>query len=711
MNNHTNTAMNHQFTTAAQDLNPQHSPHPPTTTSTHPYHPQPQPQRRPRGFAATNSNNNTTTTTSTSSPTKSGKEREKEKERTKLRERQRRAITSRMLAGLRQYGNFPLPSRADMNDVIASLAREAGWSVEPDGTTYRQSPPAPPQPHLQFQQPPIAHFNSVQQNNSNNIPNMGAHLVGSVESPMYSSSFKNCSMRSSVDGHHSSLRVDENLSPTSLDSVVAERDAKLDKYSSPSAINPLCRLEAGQPGQLVHDVNCREHGNGPSSTPYIPVYATLTTGLINNFCQLMDPEGIKEELQNLKSICVDGVVVDCWWGIVEAWTPKKYEWSGYREMFNIIREFGMKLQVVMAFHEYGGHDSGGIFISLPQWVLEIGKSNQDIFFTDREGRINTECLSWGIDKERVLRGRTGIEVYFDFMRSFRTEFDDLFTEGLISAVEIGLGASGELKYPSFSERMGWRYPGIGEFQCYDNYLLQNLKRAAKLRGHSFWARAPDNAGYYNSKPHETGFFCERGDYISYYGRFFLHWYTQVLVDHADNVLSLANLAFEEVQIVVKKKINRFMIQIPAVYWWYKTTSHAAELTAGYYNSSNKDGYSLFEVLKKHAVTMKFVVPGLKASYEQIDDSLSDPEGLSWQVINSAWDQGLSVAGLNMQPCYDREGFTRLVETAKPRNHPDRRHFSFFVFQQQLSPLIQRTICFSEIDHFIKSMHSELSCNA
>ena len=57
-----------------------------------------------------------------------------------------------------------------------------------------------------------------------------------------------------------------------------------------------------------------------------------------------------------------------------------------------------------------------------------------------------------------------MQVYFDFMRSFRTEFDDLFAEGIISAVEIGLGASGELKYPSFSERMGWAYPGIGEFQ-------------------------------------------------------------------------------------------------------------------------------------------------------------------------------------------------------------------------------------------------------
>lgn len=65
----------------------------------------------------------------------------------------------------------------------------------------------------------------------------------------------------------------------------------------------------------------------------------------------------------------------------------------------------------MAFHEYGGNDSGDISVSLPQWVLEIGKENEDIFFADREGRRNTECLSWGIDKERVLKGRTAIEVY------------------------------------------------------------------------------------------------------------------------------------------------------------------------------------------------------------------------------------------------------------------------------------------------------------
>jgi beta-amylase len=69
------------------------------------------------------------------------------------------------------------------------------------------------------------------------------------------------------------------------------------------------------------------------------------TAVINNYCQFIDPEGVRQELSHLKSFNVDGVVVDCWWGIVEGWSPQKYVWSGYRELFNIIREFKLKLQV------------------------------------------------------------------------------------------------------------------------------------------------------------------------------------------------------------------------------------------------------------------------------------------------------------------------------------------------------------------------------
>ncbi|XP_058103770.1 beta-amylase 8-like isoform X1 [Magnolia sinica] len=630
---------------------------------------QPQPQRRLRGFAAAAA---ASAAGELAAAPKGRKEREKEKERTKLRERHRRSITSRMLAGLRQYGNFPLPARPDMNDVLAALAREAGWTVEADGTTYRPSPP----------------------------PGQLAPMpIRSVEGPLCATSLKNCSMKAS-DSQSSVPRIDETSSPASLGSIVVEeKDIKNNKYANVSPINsPEC-LEADP---LMMGVHLGEHENDFTGTAYIPVYVILPAGIINSFCQLVDPEGIQQELRHLKSLNVDGVVVDCWWGIVEGWSPRKYLWSGYRELFNIIREFQLKLQVVMAFHECGGNGSGDMPIPLPKWVMEIGKDNQDIFFTDREGRRNTECLSWGIDKERVLKGRTGIEVYFDFMRSFRMEFDDLFAEGLISGVEIGLGASGELKYPSFAERMGWRYPGIGEFQCYDKYLQQSLRRAAKLRGHSFWARGPDNAGQYNSRPHETGFFCERGDYDSYYGRFFLHWYAQTLIDHADHVLSLANLAFEDTQIIVK---------IPAVYWWYRTSGHAAELTAGFYNPTNQEGYSpIFDILKKHSAAPKFVCSGLQVHAQEHIEALADLEALSWQVLNSAWDRGLTVAGQNALPCYDREGYSRILETSKPRNHPDRRHMSFFAYQQLSPASMQRDQCISELDYFIKCMHGEATAD-
>jgi len=89
------------------------------------------------------------------------------------------------------------------------------------------------------------------------------------------------------------------------------------------------------------------------------------------------------------------------------------------------------------------------------------------------------------------------------------------------------------------------------WQCYDQYLLKSLRKAAEARGRPFWGKGPNNAGFYNSRPHETGFFSDGGEYDGYYGRFFLNWYSQVLVDHGDLILSLAKLAFEDTCIAAK----------------------------------------------------------------------------------------------------------------------------------------------------------------
>ncbi|EMS60553.1 Beta-amylase 8 [Triticum urartu] len=519
----------------------------------------------------------------------------------------------------------------------------------------------------------------------------GAFQATSLETPVFTNSLNSYAIGTPIDSQASALQTDDSLSPSSLDSVVvAEQSIKNESYGNSSSANSLNCMGSDQ----LLRASAVWAGDF-TKTPYIPVYASLSMGIINCYCQLVDPEAVRAELRHLKSLNVDGVVVDCWWGIVEAWTPQKYEWSGYRDLFGIIKEFKLKVQVVLSFHGSGECGSGGVLIALPRWVIEIAQENQDIFFTDREGRRNTECLSWGIDKERVLRGRTGIEVYFDFMRSFHMEFRSLSEEGLISAIEVGLGASGELRYPSCPEKMGWRYPGIGEFQCYDRYMQKNLRQSALTRGHLFWARGPDNAGYYNSRSHETGFFCDGGDYDSYYGRFFLNWYSGILIDHVDQVLSLATLAFDGAAIVVKFPMyitsnfarNGYPLSsfffilysglhfcskqpmiaqklIPSIYWWYRTASHAAELTAGFYNPTNRDGYSpVFRMLKKHSIILKVVCYGPEFTVQENDEAFADPEGLTWQVMNAAWDHGLS-----------------------------------------------RDVCFSELETFVKCMHGEATQN-
>jgi beta-amylase len=61
---------------------------------------------------------------------------------------------------------------------------------------------------------------------------------------------------------------------------------------------------------------------------------------------------------------------------------------------------------------------------LPPWVLEEMSSNPDIVYTDRSGRRNPEYISLGCDTLPVLKGRTPIQVYTDYMRSFRERFRD-----------------------------------------------------------------------------------------------------------------------------------------------------------------------------------------------------------------------------------------------------------------------------------------------
>ncbi|KAK6920122.1 BES1/BZR1 plant transcription factor, N-terminal [Dillenia turbinata] len=606
-----------------------------------------------------------------------------EKERTKLRERHRRAITARILAGLRRHGNYNLRVRADINDVIAALAREAGWLVLPDGTTFpsrsqNTRPAGPPTP-------------AVTSSSSHILPQSPASLRGASSGYRSLGEYNACQLKSVYVPPGSPYDVTSSTRPQAS-ALIGDRGERTDKH--PIVVS----LDTINDKQVI-DLPTKLQERDFVGTPYVPVYVMLPLGVINMKCELVDPDALLKQLRVLKSINVDGVMVDCWWGIVEAHAPQEYNWHGYKRLFQMVRELKLKFQAVMSFHECGGNVGDDVCIPLPHWVAEVGRSNPDIFFTDREGRHNPECLSWGIDKERVLRGRTAIEVYFDYMRSFRVEFDEFFEDGIISAIEVGLGPCGELRFPSFPVKHGWRFPGIGEFQCFDQYLLKSLRRAAEVRGHTFWGRGPDNAGSYTSQPLETGFFCDGGDYDSYYGRFFLNWYSRILVEHGNQVLSLAKLAFEGTCITAK---------LSGIHWWYKTASHAAELTAGFYNPCNRDGYAaIATMLKKHGAALNFTCAelGMLDHHEDFLEALANPEGLAWQVLNAAWDAGIEVATENALPCHDREGYNKVVDIAKPLNDPDGKHLSAFTYLR-LDPHLMERHNFMEFVRFVKRMHGE-----
>ena len=60
----------------------------------------------------------------------------------------------------------------------------------------------------------------------------------------------------------------------------------------------------------------------------------------------------------------------------------------------------------------------------------------NLAFADRFGRRNKEYISLGCDVFPVLRGRSPIQAYSDFMRSFRDTFKDFL--GVVVTVRFQL---------------------------------------------------------------------------------------------------------------------------------------------------------------------------------------------------------------------------------------------------------------------------------
>ncbi|KAK7331324.1 hypothetical protein VNO77_25546 [Canavalia gladiata] len=416
-------------------------------------------------------------------------------------------------------------------------------------------------------------------------------------------------------------------------------------------------LKALQSEPLLEEKKRSGSGTRSRSVDGVRLFVGLPLDAVSYDCNSINhARAIAAGLKALKLLGVEGVELPMWWGIVEKDGMGKYDWSSYLAIAEMVQKVGLKLHVTLCLH-----GSKKPNIPLPKWVSEIGESQPDIFFTDRSGQRYKECLSLAVDNLPVLDGKTPVQVYQNLCESFKSSFST-FMGSTITSVSMGLGPDGELRYPSDHQLpSNGKTEGAGEFQCYDQNMLSFLKQHAEASGNPLWGLGgPHDAPAYDQSPYSTGFFKDGGSWESTYGDFFLSWYSNQLITHADCLLSLAASTFGDTGVKIYGKI-------PLVQSWYATQSHPSELTAGFYNTANRDGYEqVAEIFARNSCRM--ILPGMDLSdANQSHETHSRPELLLAQIMAACRKHEVKVSGQNSSESGVPKGFEQIKKNLSGDN--------------------------------------------
>jgi len=169
------------------------------------------------------------------------------------------------------------------------------------------------------------------------------------------------------------------LTLRSSTSFINQKETKVLKTSddipatvSFSKFKPLVRLRAKNSMQEAHHTRENSFNEASRSEKWekvlapsvahnhndskrVPVYVMLPLDTVTMEGRLNKPRAMNASLMALKSAGVEGVMVDAWWGLVEKDGPLKYNWEPYAELVQMVQMHGLKLQVVMSFHQCGGN--------------------------------------------------------------------------------------------------------------------------------------------------------------------------------------------------------------------------------------------------------------------------------------------------------------------------------------------------------------------
>lgn len=151
----------------------------------------------------------------------------------------------------------------------------------------------------------------------------------------------------------------------------------------------------------------------------------------------------------------------------------------------------------------------------------------------------------------------------------------------------------------------------------------------------------------------------RNSTVSSVFSFLSQWYSDMLLAHGDRVLGTAKSVFRNFGVDISGKVA-------GIHWHYWTHSHAAELTAGYYNTIYRDGYSpVAELFARHDAIMNFTCFEMRDS-EQAHWAGCSPEHLLRQVVRAAKAYNVRISGENALPRYDTSAYQQVSHLANLR---------------------------------------------
>jgi len=470
----------------------------------------------------------------------------------------------------------------------------------------------------------------------------------------------------------------------------------------------------------------------------VPVFVMLPLTTITNGGRDVSSD-IGWMFDRLAGANIAGFMVDVWWGITEP-SPKTYMWDGYKKLFQMAKDRGWKVQIVASFHQCGGNVGDDCFIPVPNW---IGR-NEGVWYKDQSGNENHEYISLFADEVKIqpqsamcalndadkrdcgymgigqsecqdsgccwqqstksgtpwcftpsgnappAESRTPIEMYSDWFAAFADAFRQDLGSTIIE-VMVGMGPAGELRYPSYQLKY-WNFCGVGEFQCFDQHAERALREHAQRRGQAAWGGAVrgEDVGNYNSRPPSSTRFFD-WQYQQDQGKFFLEWYFDSLKGHGSRVLSAANHVFGQYQGL------HLAGKIAGIHWWYGDKSHAAEVTAGYYNTNWVNGYEEIAKTFKASGNATFCFTCLEMrNHEQPSECASKPVNLVRQTAAAARNIGIPYAGENALPRYDRLAYDQILTTK-----PDLSAFTLL----RLNPRLLQGQDFEEFKRFVHLMHA------